>query len=155
MKTALVNVLVLAFFSMLTCVGCLYPHDKPNVLYGGVPFHFGTNAPVEIHTSLRAAGSYHLYFLLRKDSLPHDGKGHVPLWLDTPVHVLVMTNGHSALDKEVSRLYCINRDNEEANYSLALFHGEKDADAVCRVQDVSGGSFRGEGNLYLQQIRHH
>jgi hypothetical protein len=139
----------------LACAGCLYPHDKPNVEYGDVPFRFGTNQPVELAATLRGTGTYHLYFLLRKDSVPQGGGGRAPVWLDAPVHVLVLTNGETALDKEVNRLQLINASADTINYSLTLFHGEQGSRAVCRVQGPNGGDLHGRGTLNLQQMRHH
>jgi hypothetical protein len=96
-----------------------------------------------------------LYFLLRKDSLPHDGNRRVPVWLNTPVHVLVVTNGQPALDEQVNRLYFINGNTELANYSLALFYGERASDVLCRVQDTGKGILSADGTVNLQQMRHH
>jgi len=70
--------LICVLAAALASASCLYPHDRPNVEYGNVAFRFGINQPVELAAALRGTGTCHLYFLLRKDSLPQDGGG-VPL----------------------------------------------------------------------------
>ena len=144
-----------ALIMALTCGGCLHPHDKPNVEYASVPFQFGAATPVEVTARAQARGTYHLYFVLNDDSLPRDAQGRTPSWLDTPVHVLVLTNGQPALDKNVSRLYGINWVKDRSCYSLTLFHGEMNDQVVCRVQYVGSEDIKGRGSLNLQQMRHH
>jgi hypothetical protein len=154
-KSAVRPLLLPVMASLLTCGGCVYPHDKPNVEYASVPFVFGAPEPVEITANLRARGTYHLYFILNKDSLPQDSQGRTPLWLDILVHVLVLTNGQKALDETVSRLYGINRVKDLSCYSLTLFSGEANDQVVCRAQDMGSGDCKASGSLNLQQMRHH
>ena len=142
-------------FSLLAAgllAGCHSPpfHKSP-VEYGSVPFAFGTNALAQIDTKTRSRGVYNLYFMLQKEEVPRDEAGRLPSWLDVPVHVLVLTNGQPALDKQVTRLHFCYPRRPEAGYWLTAFWAGPTVKVTCQVRDMSDGQLRASGSLHLLQ----
>jgi hypothetical protein len=146
---------MLIFFRLLAVgllAGCHSPpfHKSP-VEYGSVPFWFGTNASVQMSAESKRGGAYRLYFMLQKNGVPRDESGRLPIWLDAPVHVLVLTNGQPALDKQVTRLHFCYPQRPEVGYSVTRFLIGPKTRVVCQVQDMSNAELRATGSLHLQQ----
>jgi len=147
---------VIVLLPILTHSGCaLFPRGKKNVECASVPFQFGTNMETELSAVLPSKGGYHLYLLLRTPQMGDSMMPFPPLMLPARMHVLVLTNGEAAIDKELPFLYLANRRDGLANYSLVPFHAEANSRVLCRVKDMSDGGLSGEGTLNLQQLRHH
>ena len=116
-----------------------------------VPFGYGTNAVLEISQRLDTEANYDLYLVLNAQGLPRDQYGHWPAALATSLHVLVSTNGQTALDREITKMYFTGSHGEQVAYSLAVFGVGRAADVTCRVRDQSDGSIRASGSLRQQR----